>query len=187
MPKLHTRFLVFLIVPLLLTTWLLSCGGGRPPQTPTTTAFTSPLAEPTTASLTVQPKALAPPPPTGTPDPNRTPVAIVRADIRPDREVVTIQNISTDEQDVSGWILFNLSDDDPVFRFPDGLVLAPGDTVQIYSAVSEEDVPEGAYFWTTEKVWHNLPADVLLLNKATRLVYWYVAYGEEGIPPTPGQ
>ena len=179
----HTRFRFLLVAMLLVSSLLLSCGGPEPTDTaqpapthtPTTTTLTSPLAEPTATPEIILPDPGASPSPTGTPDPARTPVAIVQAEILPDREVITIQNVSDQDQDLSGWVLFNL-ESEHVFRFPDGVLLKPGDSIQVYSAVAEGDVPEGAHFWTTDKVWPKLPANVLLLNKATRLMYWYVAY-----------
>ncbi len=179
----HARFRFSLAVMLLLASLLLSCGGAEPTETalpaathtPTTTTLTSPLAEPTVTPEIVLPKAS--PAPKDTPDPARTPVAIVQAELLPDREVITIQNISDQDQDISGWVLFNL-DSEHVFRFPDDVLLKPGDSVQVYSAVAEENVPEESYFWTSEKIWNKFPANVMLLNKATRLMYWYVAYGE---------
>ena len=174
-----------LVVMLLSSSLLLSCGEADPtattqpvvPATPTTAALTSPLAEPTATITIVLPELQASPVPKDTPDPARTPVAITQAELLPDREVVTIQNISNQDQDISGWVLFNL-ESDHVFRFPEDIVLKPGDSVQVFSAVAEEDVPEGGYFWTQDKVWNKFPANVMLLNKATRLMYWYVAYGE---------
>ena len=185
MPSMYPRFRVLLAAMLLLTGLLVSCGGQEPSatpppaasQTPTSTTFTSPLTEPSATPVMVLPEVSGSPSPTGTPDPVRTPVAIVQAELLPDREVVTVQNVSAEDQDIGGWVLFNL-ESTPVFRFPDDVVLKPGDSVQVYSAVAEEDVPEGAYFWTSDKVWHKFPANVMLLNKATRLMYWYVAYGE---------
>jgi hypothetical protein len=147
----------------------------EPTQVPTSTTFTSTLPQPSPTMgefLSVPP---APPPAQSTPDPDRTPVAIINAEIGPNEEVVTIQNISSSDQDISGWILFNLAGAQ-TFRFPDALVLQPGDSVQVYSAISQDQVPDGAFFWTEEKVWQEFPADILLLNSVTRLVYWYVAY-----------
>lgn len=177
----HTRFRSLLAAMLLLASVLLSCGGAEPTetalpapsQTPTTTTLTSPLEEPPAKPEIVLPEAS--PAPKSTPDPARTPVAIVEAELLPDREVITLQNISDQDQDIGGWVIFNL-ESEHVFRFPDGVVLDPGDSVQVYSAVAEGDVPEGGYFWTTDKVWNKFPANVMLLNKATRLMYWHVVY-----------
>ena len=189
--------LLFLIVLLLSSSLLAGCGEPKAQpqatetaqlaatqtpqpqatQTPETTTFTSPLAAPTASPAFVLTPPLTPMP-TQTPDPARTPVAIVNAEIGPDREVVTIQNISAVEQDISGWILFNLVGD-PTFNFPDNLVLQPGQSVQVYSAVPQDQVPRGAFFWTEEKVWNEFPANVLLLNRITRLMYWYVSNGNQ--------
>jgi hypothetical protein len=139
--------------------------------------FRSLLAEPAASPMAVELESPSVPSITATPDPSRTPVAIVSANTGSDPEIITIQNISSSDQDVSGWILFNLDSED-VFRFPENLVLEPGEVVRVYSAVAENKVPEGAFFWTEETVWEGLPANVLLLNRATRLVYWYVQYGD---------
>ncbi len=182
-----SRFTFLAMAVVLLMGLLAGCGGTpqpaatlqpEPTNAPTETTLTSPLSEPTATP----PAAVLPPnsspSPTGTPDPNRTPVAIVEAVIEPDREIVSIENVSQVDQDISGWVLFNL-EANPVFRFPENTVLKPGERVQVYSAVPESEVPAGAFFWTEEKVWTTFPADILLLNKATRLMFWYVAYGEQ--------
>jgi hypothetical protein len=181
-----SRLVLILIAALLPMSILLSCGSPeptatpqlKPPQSSTETTFGSPLAEPTATPAIVGIPSSASPSPTGTPDPNRTPVAIVQAELEPDREVITIQNISQVDQDISGWTLFNL-EAVPVFIFPENVVLKPGETVQVYSAVSESEVPAGAFFWTQERIWTEVPANVMLLNKATRLVYWYVDYADQ--------
>lgn len=141
------------------------------------TILQSPLSEPTATPAVVEAQPPSVPSMTATPDPDQTPVAIVSAEIGPNREIITIQNISSSDQDISEWILFNLDAED-VFRFPENLVLEPGEVVRVYSAVAENEVPESGFFWTEETVWESLPADVLLLNQATRLVYWYVHYGD---------
>jgi hypothetical protein len=103
-------------------------------------------------------------------------VVIAEAEIGPDREVVTIKNVSETEQDISKWTLFN-RDRMPLFVFPDGFMLQPGETTQVYSAVSEAEVPDGALFWTEEKIWLEFPANVMLLNRQMRLVYWHTEGG----------
>ncbi len=192
------RALALIVAALLLGALLGGCGEATPTgldqpvvtEEPTSTPLDSPpldapLPEPSGDSTTFESPPTLPsattlvrtttpltPIPTGTPDPDRTPVAIVMAEIEPDREIVTIKNVSKMEQDISGWSLFNLASE-PVYQFPEGLVLQPGESVQVYSAVSEGEVPQGAFFWTEEKIWQELPADVLLLNLGSRLVFWY--------------
>ncbi len=189
MSHLRARFKFLVIAAWLLSGLLVGCSSSEPTETalvsviPTATlapeasatseAFTSPLGEAT--PVIVAPEPGSSPSPTGVPDPERTPVIVAQAEITPDREVITIQNITSEPQDIGGWILFNL-EGGPAFRFPEGRVLEPGETAQVYNAVSEAEVPEGAYFWTTEKVWPEIPANVLLLNHATRLMYWHVVY-----------
>lgn len=185
---------------LLACSLLASCGQATPtavapePEataSPTSDAYTSPvegasdgsstldspLAEPerTSAVIIVQPET---PIPTGTPDPDYTPVAIVQVELTPEREVITIQNVSSDEQDISSWILFNLNNE-PSFRFPEGLVLQPGESVQVHSGIPEGDVPGGALFWTRDRIWFGFPAEVMLLNSVTRLMYRYTAHGDQ--------
>lgn len=147
---------------------------GEPTTPPVGTTLTSPLGSPTlTPAFVLTPPAA---PNSGNElDPARTPVAIANAAIGPNREVVTIKNISDVEQSIGGWVLFNVAGG-PAFRFPDDRVLQPGEAVEVYSAVTEDQVPDGAYFWTEEKIWNEFPADVLLLNNITRLMYWYVSY-----------
>lgn len=185
-----------LVAAILLISLLAGCGSETPTDAPPSTealpapatepatdttfesAFDSPLPEPVASPPVGQVEPGASPSPTGTPDPGITPVAILLAQIEPDLEVVTVGNISMVDQDISRWSIFNL-EAEPVFRFPENTVLKPGETVQVYSAIPESEVPEGSFFWTEDKVWLKFPADVLLLNQGTRLVYWYVAYGNE--------
>lgn len=141
------------------------------------TTFESPLAEPTATTSVGTTKPLSPIP-TGTPDPGLTPVAIANAELAPDREVITIKNVSAVDQDIGNWFLFNVQNE-PSFRFPEGLVLEPGEAIEVYSAVPEEEVPEGALFWTEERIWHAFPADVMLLNSVTRLMFHYTGYEEQ--------
>ena len=178
-----TKFTLILMVTLLLTSIVVGCGQSEPtaaPQPgptdrPTGMTFTSPLSTGiATLAIVVTPPSLGPAP-TGTPDADRTPVIIRMAEIGPEREIITIQNISQVDQDISGWALFNPVAK-PVFTFPENVVLKPGESVQVYSATTKANVPEGAYFWTEQKVWTEFPGDVLLLNKITRLMYWYVVY-----------
>jgi predicted small lipoprotein YifL len=183
--KQRNHYSQVLIIVALLAILLAGCGQPEPTEAPPPTETTAPTATDTTfesplATATATPNVVILDPsasalPTGTPNPDRTPVAIVQAEIEADREVITIQNLSNEAYDISGWVLFNLNAD-KTYRFPDGLVLEPGDSVQVYSAVPEVEVPDGAYFWTEDKVWTQFPADVLLLHNNTRLMYWYVAY-----------
>lgn len=177
----HCSKAIMIIV--LLAMLLAGCGQAEPTEAPpptdtpaptaTETTLESPLATATSNVVILDPSASALP--TGTPNPDRTPIAIVQAEIEADREVITIQNLSNEEYDISGWILFNLNADE-TYQFPDGLVLKPNDSIQVYSAVPESEVPAHAYFWTEDRVWTQFPADILLLHSNTRLMYWYIAY-----------
>lgn len=179
------RRLVSLALLFLLTALIGNCATEEPAtvapteeplQAPTATEFTSPLPAPTATIEVVlpEPSAVAP---YATVDLSRTPVAIVDSEIGPEGEVITIQNVSNEDRDISNWIILNL-DSDEVFRFPDNLVLAPGMTVKVYSGMSESEVPEDGYFWREEKVWNAQTSNILLLNDITRLMYWHVDYGE---------
>jgi len=176
----NRRRTVTVVALLVLSVVVVACGAVSPtPSESPLQTVVSPMERPTSSPTTA---ATAPPAqhgqqePTATPDPNRTPVAVVDAEIERDREVITIKNVSDTEQDIGKWTLFN-REREPLFIFPDKLVLQPGESVEVYSGVPEDEVPEEGYFWTAEKVWLQFPANVMLLNRRMRLVYWHTQQG----------
>ena len=127
-------------------------------------AADSPVAQPT-APLGVRPS--------NTPDPAKTPLIIAGATISDDgHEAVQIRNISADTMDLSGFSLYN-PDSEQRFDFPLGFGLASGEMVEVHSGISQA-LAQGGLFWTEDPVWAGGSEDVLLLNPAGRLVYWYV-------------
>jgi hypothetical protein len=135
-----------------------------PSPTSSLATFDSPVAQPT-APLGVRPS--------NTPDPAKTPLIIAGATISDDgHEAVQIRNISADTMDLSGFSLYN-PDSEQRFAFPLGFGLASGEMVEVHSGISQA-LAQGGLFWTEDPVWAGGSEDVLLLNPAGRLVYWYV-------------
>jgi hypothetical protein len=110
---------------------------------------------------------------TDTPDPIKTPLIIAGAAIGGDgHEVVQIKNISTEKMDLSDYSLYNPQTRQR-FSFPSGYELASGMMVEIHSGISRE-AATGGLFWTEEPIWAGGNEDILLLNPAGGLVFWYV-------------
>ena len=159
---------------------LVACSQGLPQpflspvsSTPTSSlgAFNSPVSAPD--SLVARPTAPPGVRPSATPDPARTPLIIAGAKVSDDgHEAVQIRNISADTVDLSGFSLYN-PDSEQRFDFPLGFGLASGEMVEVHSGISQE-LAQGGLFWTEDFVWAGGSEDVLLLNPAGRLVYWYV-------------
>ncbi len=61
-------------------------------------------------------------------------------------EVITIVNLGSAHQDMTGWTLTS-EEGSQVFRFPNGFTLAPGATVQITSGSSSYSDPPAVLQW----------------------------------------
>ena len=160
--------LVCMTLIAILTAMLAGCGEKpKPTVSPLPLVIKmSPLATPTTPSMR----------PTDTPDPSRTPLIIALVAVNEEgREVVLIKNIGPELLDLEGFSIYSPSQDRR-FDFPPNFVLSPGESVAIYSGVAKEQVKDG-FFWTRERLWIEENDDVLLLNPAGRVVFWYVFPG----------
>ena len=142
-----------------------------PSPTSSLAAFDSPVgaSDPLVARPTI-PLGVRP---SDTPDPVKTPLIIAGATVSDDgHEAVQIKNIGAEKMDLSSYSLYN-PDTKQRFSFPSGFELASGEMVEIHSGISKEAV-QGGLFWTEERVWAGGSEDILLLNPAGRLVFWYV-------------
>jgi hypothetical protein len=76
------------------------------------------------------------------------------------QESVSIQNLGTVPQPMSGWILASLRGE-LFYAFPDALIFLPGMTVFIHSGqekpgkVRNSKIAHIDLFWTDEQVWNN--------------------------------
>ena len=79
-------------------------------------------------------------------------------------EYVQIVNVGTKAQDLSGWVLRNLSRATPSFTFK-GIILQPGATVRVYT---NEPHPEwgGFFFGLARGIWSNGQSDTAALFDA---------------------
>lgn len=172
--------LVVVLSCVVLVGGLAGCSQGLPqpflsPFSPSPTsslaAFDSPVG--VSDSLVAQPTALLGVRPSDTPDAAKTPLVVVGAAVSADgHEAVQIQNISAEKMRLADYALFN-PDSKQRFTFPSGFELASGEMVEIHSGIRKE-LAQGGLFWTEDPVWAGGSEDVLLLNPAGRLVFWYV-------------
>jgi hypothetical protein len=172
--------LVMVLSCVVLVSGLAGCSRGLPlpflsPLSPSPTSSLATFDSPVGAadSPVAQPTAPLGVRPADTPDPANTPLVIAGATVSADgHEAVRIQNISAEKMNLADYALYN-PDSKQQFTFPSGFELAPGEMVAIHSGSSQE-LAQGGLFWTEDSVWAGGSEDVLLLNPAGRLVYWYV-------------
>ncbi|MCX7791935.1 MAG: lamin tail domain-containing protein, partial [Chloroflexaceae bacterium] len=94
-----------------------------------------------------------------TPIPNANSVRIIQVVLRnpalPNREVeyVEIRNATTRSIDITSWRLVNVNRSDvPPYVFPE-FVISPAETINVYSAIDEDDPDVGEFFWKRTDVW----------------------------------
>jgi len=155
----------------MLTFALVACG--HKPQAPML-PVSSPSA-PTSTKISVN-RPAKPIYPTDMPNPEIAPVIIASVTVDGSgHEVVVVTNISSVPQDIGNYSLYN-----PRlkrhFDFPKGLVLAPGESIEVHSGPGASHIKAG-FFWTEERLWTQRNEDVLLLNPAGRVVFWYIFPG----------
>ncbi len=148
--------------------------------TPTAIPVVTPLPEPTvgpspTATIAGTPVATSTLGPTATPGPATTPsptrtttgtpipsaneVRIIEVVLRDPRlpnqsfEYVEIRNISTRPISMGSWRLVNVTRSEiSPYVFPE-FVIAPAQTINVYSAVDENDPDLGEFYWNRTDVW----------------------------------
>jgi len=111
---------------------------------PTTTAGVTATAGPT-ATLTV------------TPIPNANSVRIMRVALRApsssNEEYVEIRNTTTRAIRMTAWRLVNVNRNDVTpYVFPE-FVIGPAETINVYSAIDEDDPEAGEFYWRRTDVW----------------------------------
>lgn len=85
-------------------------------------------------------------------------------------EYFTLQNTGDEAIDLSGWRVEN--DYGGVFWFPNGVTLAPGATITIYSG-SGANTTTRLYWHASEPMWNNISDLALLLNASGEIVIHY--------------
>lgn len=108
-------------------------------------------------------------------DPEQTPVAITGLTVdETGHEIVYITNISEESHQIGGWAVFNRRTERS-FVLPPDLTIEPGQVVRVHSGPGGVDNPPGDFLWSEERQWSEAREDVLLVNQAGRLMYWYSA------------
>lgn len=79
-------------------------------------------------------------------------------------EYVEITNLGNKAQDLAGWVLKDISDEEPSFTFP-SYILAPGKSIRVYT---NEVHPEygGFSFGYGQAIWNNTDPDIAALYDA---------------------
>lgn len=109
---------------------------------------------------------------TETPDASKTPL-IIRVGKTQDLETIEVTNISSGPIDVSGFILFSENLDDRVI-IPGGTILNSKESFAIYNGKDPRDGK--GYFWNEEFAILNVEDQLLLLNQAGRIIYYFNYY-----------
>lgn len=88
-------------------------------------------------------------------------------------ETITVTNISPMDQSIGGWWLYN-PDTKGRFEYPSELMLKPNSTVQVRNGKDVQADPPLVLHWADQPQWTGDSDDVLLLNPAGALQFWYV-------------
>ena len=109
---------------------------------------------------------------TDTPDPSITPL-IVRVTHEDQLETIEITNISSSEVDISGYILYSVALEDRLI-IPDTTILSPGEQYYVYNGSSDQN--RSLIIWKSEFTVNNFEEQLILLNRAGRIIYYYTYY-----------
>jgi hypothetical protein len=163
--------------------------------TPTAMRLTTPVPEQTVApsptpTLAGSPVATSTAGPTTTPGPtttvtvtpipNANSVRIIQVVLRvpglSNDEYVEIRNTTTRSINMTAWRLVNVNRNDVApYVFPE-FVIAPAQTINLYSAVDEDDPEVGEFYWKRTDVWR--AGDRAELRDATdRLISFLIVQG----------
>lgn len=170
---------------LLLSSFLIpltGCADVDPVLTPTSIPATEPF------SVTVISPILPNSPVSPLPAPTRTPLTLVITPYPTDnpseeviitemfksngQEHVVIENNSSVDQMIGGWYLLNPRTSQK-FQFPDDLIVPVGGSIRVHSGLNGLENPPTDLYWSEKEMW-NASIDVVLLNPAGRVMFWYV-------------
>jgi Lamin Tail Domain len=84
--------------------------------------------------------------------------------VEPD-EYVVIKNLSTCYQDMTGWVLKNISKPSPPFIFP-AVTIAPGGVIRVYTDEWHEETGGLSFYWGHGDLWTNDHEDIAVLYDA---------------------
>ena len=131
-------------------------------------------ASPTKAPSPALPKAIATTPPSPLVAFSATGSKVTITGIQRSGEVesVTITNQGGATQDMSGWALCRAPCEGR-FLFPQGFLLEPNVSVQVFSGKLEGQAPAWGFHWTEESLWARPHEEALLLDTAGRVVSRY--------------
>jgi hypothetical protein len=177
------------ILALLLVVMLAGCASGpaaTPP--PSATATQSPLQLTQTgypppfvdngypagvSAPAVSSTVRVPPKPVGTPDPAKTPIIIESVTHENGTEIITIRNISSTFRSVDGNAILNPDNGLGILVPTTGL--KPNEAVLVYNGVLPSGV-DAKQKWSDKFMLQNAYDEVILLNRASALVYRFVYY-----------
>jgi hypothetical protein len=84
--------------------------------------------------------------------------------IEPD-EYVVIKNLGLGSQDMTGWLLKNISKPTPVFKFPN-FVIGPGEIIRVYTDEYHPETGALTFYYGYGDIWSNDHADIAVLYDA---------------------
>ncbi len=84
--------------------------------------------------------------------------------VEPD-EYVVIKNLSEYYQDMSGWVLKNISKPSPTFKFPPAIIL-PGGIIRIYTDEYHPETGGFTFYYGYGDIWSNDKPDIAVLYDA---------------------
>ncbi len=117
---------------------------------------------------------------TVTPIPNANSVRIIQIALRApalsNDEYVEIRNATTRSINMTAWRLVNVNRNDVTpYVFPE-FVIAPAQTINVYSAIDEDDPEVGEFYWKRNDVWR-AGDRAELRDAADRLISFLIVQG----------
>jgi hypothetical protein len=150
--------ILFLLVVLVLISLMVPACVPSAAQPPTETDELSPVS---TATLL----------PISTPDPIVNPIVISKVERSGGLETIFVTNISNMTQDITGFTLFIKNTTDHI-NFPT-TILEPGTSLKVYNGPDARSLTDGL-FWRDQFALNNPGDTVILLNFASRAIWYYV-------------
>jgi len=84
-------------------------------------------------------------------------------------EQLVIENQGTATQDMTGWWIHSVVDDQR-YDFPAGYTLPAGEMVVVHSGPDARNEPPAHLLWTTAQIWNDAGDTAVLVNELSHLV-----------------
>jgi hypothetical protein len=84
--------------------------------------------------------------------------------VEPD-EYVVIKNLSTRSQDITGWVLKNISQPSPPFKFPT-YTISPGEIIRVYTDEYHSETGGFTFYYGYGDIWNNDNSNTAVLYDA---------------------